>query len=315
MSEMIKRPALDEIRPHLNEIEKRLWSGHAAVMVGSGFSRNAIPNSPSCLEFPEWSQLGDLFYEKIHGKKPDNKSKYLSVPKLAQQVNDAFGRPVLYQLICEAIPNDDYRPSPLHSKLLNLPWIEVFTTNYDTLLERTCYADEVRSYNVVVNQEGLTQKPRIIKLHGSLPSGPFVITEEDYRCYPENFALFVNTVRQAFLEYTLCLIGFSGDDPNFLQWVGWIRDNLGQNARKIYLISLSLLSDIEKSYYAKNNIVLVDLSKYPDINNHYEALEKFFDDMSEYPDTIGSHSEQSKHILDDSPNEISSPHYTSNLGR
>jgi hypothetical protein len=41
----------------------------------------------------------------------------------------------------------------------------------------------------------------------------------------KNFAPFVNTVQQTLLEKSLCLIGFSGDDPNFLQWIGWIRDN------------------------------------------------------------------------------------------
>ena len=187
--------------------------------------------------------------------------------------------------------------------MLNLPWSDVFTTNYDTLLERTCYADEVRNYNEVVNQEGLThsQKPRIIKLHGSLPSGPFVITEEDYKGYPEKFGLLVNTVQQALVENTLCLIGFSGDDPNFEQWTRWLRDNLGQqNVPNIYLICLSRLSDTQKKYFKQRNLVPVELFKYPDINNDYKALEKFFDDLSEYPDIIGIRSEQSKHFLDNS---------------
>ncbi len=29
----------DNIRPYLDEIAERLWSEHAAVMVGSGFSK------------------------------------------------------------------------------------------------------------------------------------------------------------------------------------------------------------------------------------------------------------------------------------
>ena len=123
------------IRPYLNEIAKRLWSRHAAIMVGSGFSKNAKSNDSLCSGFPDWHQLGDLFYEKIHGCKPDSDCKYLNVLKLADEVQAALGRPVLDQLLRENIPDTEYEPSVLHEKLLNLPWVDVFTTNYDTLLK------------------------------------------------------------------------------------------------------------------------------------------------------------------------------------
>jgi hypothetical protein len=34
-----------EILPYLIEIANRLWSGHAAIMIGAGFSKNAKKNS------------------------------------------------------------------------------------------------------------------------------------------------------------------------------------------------------------------------------------------------------------------------------
>ena len=40
------------------------------------------------------------------------------------------------------------------------------------------------------------------------------------------------------MENTFVLIGFSGDDPNFLQWSGWVRDNLGPSTPPIYLCGL-----------------------------------------------------------------------------
>ena len=71
-------------------------------------------------------------------------------------------------------------------KRQELPWRDVFTTNYDTLLERAADKVSKRRYNVVVNQEDLVNSndaPRILKLHGSFPSQrPFIITEEDYSC-------------------------------------------------------------------------------------------------------------------------------------
>ena len=126
------------------------------------------------------------------------------------------------------------------------------------------------------------KRPRIVKLHGSFPSHlPFIVTDEDYRRYPDVFAPFVNTVRQALLENTLCLIGFSGDDPNFLQWIGWIHDNLGhESSPKMYLIGLLRLSHSQKTLLERRNIIPVDMSECPGVDDdHYRALETFIDHL------------------------------------
>lgn len=273
-------PVPPRLRPYLDEIAERLYSGHAAVMVGAGFSRNAKPKGDSGPSFPDWSELGDRFYEKLNGKKPGSDSRYLNVLKLADEVEAVFGRPTLNQILYDAIPDLAYEPSQLHVDLLDLPWSDVFTTNYDTLLERACKSVASQIYNVVVKKEDLvySEKPRIVKLHGSFPSDqPFIITEDDYRRYPDDFSPFVNTVRQALLENTLCLIGFSGDDPNFLQWIGWIRDNLGQkNSPKIYLVDPLGLSESKKKFLEQRNIDLVDISEYHDIGGDYYKTLEFF---------------------------------------
>ena len=265
------------LHPYLDEIAQRLLSRHAAIMVGSGFSRNASP------DFPDWPQLGDCFYKKLHGETPGPDKNYLNVPTLAHEVEAAFGRPALDRILHDAIPDLAYAPSPLHVQLLKLPWSDVFTTNYDTLLERARSSITSQRYEVVVKPEDLghSTKPRIVKLHGSFPSDRLIVTEEDYRRYPDKFAPFVNTVRQALLEHTLCLIGFSSHDPNFLQWIGWIHDKLGyENAPKIYLVGLLSLSQSQKTLLERRNIVPVDMSECPGIGeDHYKALERFLDHL------------------------------------
>ncbi len=267
----------DSIRPYLNEIAERLWAGRAAVMIGAGFSKNAGN------EFPDWNELGDLFYWKAHGVKPDPaKQKYLNVLRLAEEVKAAIGQPALENLLRSNIPDLNIEPSGLHFELLELPWVDVFTTNYDTLLERASTKVVTRRYEPVVNNEDIPYaiKPRIVKLHGSFPSErPFIITEEDYRRYPQDYAPFVNTVQQALLENTFCLIGFSGDDPNFLQWMGWIRDNLGKDkTQKIYLVGVFDLSSVRLQLLAHRGIIVVDFSCCHGIekNDHKKALSRFF---------------------------------------
>ncbi len=267
----------ESILPYLNEIADRLWAGRAAVMVGAGFSKNASK------AFPDWFQLGDLFYEKSYGKKPNlDKKKYQNPLRLAEEAQAAIGRPALENLLRSSIPNLSVEPSDLHVQLLELPWADVFTTNYDTLLERASAGVVTRRYEPVVNKEDIPYavKPRIVKPHGSFPSErPFIITEEDYRRYPYEFAPFVNTVQQALLENTFCLIGFSGDDPNFLQWMGWIQDNLGKDkTQKIYLVGLSSLSPARLQLLAQRGVIFIDLSQCTNIEkgHHGQALNYFF---------------------------------------
>lgn len=271
-----------EVQSYLSEIAERLWTGHASIMVGAGFSKNAVNTIHPTKQPPNWWQLGDVFYEKLYGKKPDIEIKYASLLKLAEEYEATFGRSALEHFISKNIADNEYEPSDLHQKLMELPWTDVFTTNYDTLLERSCKDVISRRYDVVVNKNDLiySNKPRIIKLHGSLPSErPFIVTEEDYRNYPRQFAPFVNTVQQSLLENTLCLLGFSGDDPNFLQWLGWINDNIGKNnAPKIYLVGVLNLSESQKKLLNNKNIITVDLSVCKEVNgNHRKGVEIFID--------------------------------------
>ena len=208
-----------ETHPFLNQLAERLSSGHATVMIGSGFSKNAIPRTTSDSSLPDWSELGDILYEKLHGKPPENDAKYIDILKLADELQAAIGRPALNQILRDAIPDTNFEPSPLHSLLLGLNWTDVFTTNYDTLLERALEDSPDRRYDVVLTPNELVYsvRPRIVNTHftevslllpGMLsPMATIAATLRGVdRAMPKKFAPFVNTVRQSLIENTLCLI-------------------------------------------------------------------------------------------------------------
>jgi hypothetical protein len=74
------------------------------------------------------------------------------------------------------------------------------------------------------------------------------------------------------------LIGFSGNDPNFLSWTGWIRDNLGtENSPKMYLIGILALSLGQRKLLEDRNIVPIDISFFSRDKKNYEALSLFLD--------------------------------------
>ncbi|WP_448909273.1 SIR2 family NAD-dependent protein deacylase [Holdemanella biformis] len=273
---------------YIKEIADALNNNHAVAMIGAGFSKNAIKTTSSDKYFKNWNELSDEFYNLIYKdiKNDESKKFYYSSTLLAQEVEISFGRTKLDTILKDSIPDKDYSPSNLHKDLLNLSWRDVFTTNYDTLLERTADMVTDRRYNVVLNQEDLVNSndaPRIIKLHGSFPSQrPFIITEEDYRTYPKRFAAMVNTVQQALLENVFCMIGFSCEDPNFLNWIGWIHDNLGRSSsQKLYMVSVEPVNEARQKMLFDKNIIVIDLvTMYPE-KNAEERLTIFFKKLKE----------------------------------
>jgi len=251
---------------YIEQLRQRLWAnrglGRAAVMVGAGFSRNAAAVSPATPAFPLWYELAQAMTADLYPSIGNNSNK--DALRLATEYESVFGSDALNSLITRTIPDANYKPDLLHQMLLSLPWSDVFTTNYDTLLERTLPEIHDRKYEVVLTPADLPArvKPRIVKLHGSFPSHlPFIVTQEDFRTYPREFAPFVNTVQQSIIENAFCLIGFSGEDPNFLYWTGWVRDHLGKLSPPIYLCSLSEVSLAERRVLEKRNVFPIDLSQ------------------------------------------------------
>ena len=114
---------------YLKEISNKLWNNKASIMVGSGLSLNAtnIVNKKSSI--PTWTQLGDIIHQKLYGNLPTSNARYLNILKLAEEYQAVYGRNALDQLIKEHISDGDYEPTDLHTRLMELPWSDVFTTN------------------------------------------------------------------------------------------------------------------------------------------------------------------------------------------
>jgi len=257
------KPADPAILPHLEHIRDTLWktpgAGTVSVMVGAGFSRNALPAVMGARRFPLWTQLAECMAKGI-GLPPEKTTDPL---RLAQMYASLRTPTDLHRLIEGEIPDAEHRPGPTHHRLLALPWADVFTTNYDTLLERAASEIFERRYEIVRAPMDIPmrRRPRLVKLHGTVGIGhPLIATEEDYRRYPNTYAPFVTLVRGAVMETVFVLIGFAGDDPNFLAWVGWVRDVLGVHAPNIYLCGLLDSTPAVNALLRERKVTPVDLS-------------------------------------------------------
>ena len=179
-----------------------------------------------------------------------------------------MGRAALDQFLLDHIP-DDHEPHRLHTQLLELPWSDAFTTNWDTLLERA--SDELSPnlrYSCVYSKADLSHAdaPRIIKLHGSLPAHrPFIVTREDYRTYDKHYAALGHTLRQAFMEGIVLLLGFSGDDANFLRLHGRVFDDLQADTPRLFLGGFLQLTESRRRLLEHRGIVPIDLADHRDV--------------------------------------------------
>ena len=72
---------------YIDEIFSSLLAGHAAVLVGAGFSRNADPANEAVTEkIVMWNGLIDCFCDKLNICEDDR--KYLNTLKVAQEIEE-----------------------------------------------------------------------------------------------------------------------------------------------------------------------------------------------------------------------------------
>lgn len=274
-----------------------------SAFVGTGFSLNAKPIDPK-IHLPLWPQVGIELKKEFERRDPSNIIDFEDPIKLAGLFSAQYTHDELDNFLEKIINDVNFEPKQVHKKFVELNWNNIFTTNYDTLLER---ADEetFNRYIKIKDDKEIPKagKPRIVKLHGSFTDAkPYIMTEEDFRTYQQNHEIFITEVKYSFVNDTIILLGFSGDDPNFMNWSGWLRDQLEKDkTNNIVLISVNKLSTPEKKYFEKNNIKILDLNIYL---NRYPTTKlsdlfiKLFDFWNNIPDTKTENITNNKELIE-----------------
>ena len=275
-------PELVIFNTHMDIVAKAFSDNRISALVGTGFSKNAKAIDPA-KKIPLWDDVGIRLMNDLGISMPNNKLSFQDPIRLSSLYSAQFNPSQLDTLLMELIDDNNFEPVDVHTKFVQLNWNNIYTTNYDTLLERA--ANKInKKYSIVKKDKDFPKAliPRIIKLHGSFPSEtPFIMTDEHFRKYPSEHPIFVNSVQQSLIEDTMVLFGFSGNDPNFIKWSGWIRDNLGYSyAKRIFLISITPPSDSEIKLFHEQNITILDLSL---IFNYYKiSIDSAFIKMFNY---------------------------------
>lgn len=195
---------------------------------------------------------------------------------------------------------------------------EAFCRNVEKLKEcltrlmyerRVMKSQRSESYQLVTDSHMLSltdDMKNIYKLHGSMRLNEedaygfdgdkhcqYIITQEDYSDYPTKHEPFVNLMKISLLKGAFCLIGFSGDDPNFLSWISWVKNVLEQspelvdelqqpdNVRFFYIhVDTQELSAEKKLLLRNHYIQYVNLREmYPEVTSYKGLISAFLSDI------------------------------------
>lgn len=306
----------------LKELKEQHDKLTVSVLVGAGFSKNAIN------QYPGWDELlrdlvvdvyGRQIEERYRQYKSGNGPYYYTeelfrekeikniihdvgyLDLVSKYIKDKGYREAIDVYIEDHMPyveeaNGEFKVTNMpdipfnasnldvHKELLLCKWKHIYTTNYDNLLElaNDIHGMDYRKVTVDYKLTELSEHRGIVKVHGSLvgdslsrdyefdndKSRRYIISAEDYATYAEKHQAFSYQMKTGLLTGVFCLIGFSGNDPNFLGWLEWMKDVLDRDitdsnkeATKVYLLTIGE-QDIEKSrqlFYQNHHIGLVNI--------------------------------------------------------
>lgn len=186
--------------------------GNGAIFVGAGMSKAA--------GLPDW--VGLLEVPQRESDVPNSPEMMADLPLLAEYilVEGQYTRERLEQHILQQVHTMDADPTAMHRALARLPVDQIWTTNYDPLIEQAAETSRVISVDDDIQLIGASRQV-IIKMHGSIDPGPPpqwasapVITRSDFETYETDHRRTWAMLQASYLSKTFLFLGFSFADPN-----------------------------------------------------------------------------------------------------
>lgn len=219
-----------------NEINLLVRKANVSLFIGSGFSLKAGGPSATHLvyslarRFPKGYKKGLLYLPLDDVSKEYVKYCHGDRKQLLEFLDNkmAFKRKDLSD----------------HKALSQIPHFRnIFTTNYDTLLEDSYPQDIVRVVRCNGDCSSTEKAVNIFKIHGDLSCpDEIVITRDDYDALlsSEKNTLVWNRVIDAFTSTDILFIGYSLDDTNVQILLDKVSAALGEKRRRVFLIAPNL---------------------------------------------------------------------------
>ena len=196
-------------RDLLDQYGAAVLARNASLFVGAGMSLEA--------GFPGWAEL-------LKGPRRQARIPNISdLPLMAQYfvLSTPGGREELESHILRTLSVIPPTPTRGHQLIKRLGVGDIWTTNYDCLLEQAMPAARVITSEEDLVRRSVSSSQQITKMHGSLknssPSGwreSPVITRSDYEQYETRHPRMWASLRASYMTRAFLFLGFSFSDPN-----------------------------------------------------------------------------------------------------
>ncbi len=235
--------------------------------VGAGVSRASGA--------PIWNELTNAICRKINlGEKGEySYEENLRIPQMyfaSLKDNEKYK---YYQTVEDAINKKDLLPNDVHRAMLSLNPVSFITTNYDTLIE-----DSAVKYGQVFktiacdHDVPIIQGDRfILKMHGDFKNQNFVLKEEDYLNYSDDFKLIDTLLKSIFATNTVVFIGYKLSDYNIKLILNWAKELLDNDFREPIFLHTDddELTQLDLDYYKSKKISVIEWQKVDKDNNGF----------------------------------------------
>lgn len=212
------------------EYAQWLEQGSAALFVGAGLSRQA--------GYPDWRAL----LKEIAHELNINLDQEHDLASVAQWYVNRTGRQKtrIAQTVRNSFPDRAEVPSAQRI-MARLPVRYVWTTNYDTLIERAWELQRRRLDVKAIKSDLGVSSPwadtTLYKMHGTVNHpAEIVIATDDYELYRQKRAGFLQVLNGHLIALHCLFLGFSFADPNIGHLLAIIRESMGEHPTQHYAI-------------------------------------------------------------------------------
>jgi len=214
----------------IKEYAQWLEQGTGAVFVGAGLSRQA--------GYPDWRAL----LMEIAAELQIDLDQEHDLAGVAQWYINKSGRQRtrIAQTIAASFPDKSEVPQAQRI-LARLPVRNVWTTNYDRLIERAWALQrrnlDVKSITSDLSVSSPWADTTLYKMHGSVDHpAEVVIATDDYELYRKKRSGFLQVLNGHLIALHCLFLGFSFSDPNIGHLLAIIRESMGEHATQHYAI-------------------------------------------------------------------------------
>lgn len=200
----------------IKEFVAQLKCEKAALFIGSGISRNA--------GYANWKDILRECAEEIEL----NVEKEEDLITLAEFYVKGKQRTKIDKTIASYFRDSTGTPQKVHELITTLPLRSIWTTNYDTLIERA-YSRADITYSVVTNDDSyISSNPaatiKIHKIHGDVNCPKdCVITRKDYEKYEETHDIVLSELKGEMCTNSFLFLGYSFSDIDIQHILSKIR--------------------------------------------------------------------------------------------